>query len=104
MMGVHETPSHEQPAADGRRRVTPLRSVEEPSFLRSNNEACLTWLEDALRRLRSEGQTRVAGYLEAVSEEVLFEMKLDPSAVNYGVAHSTEGTQALEEGTCSGCW
>ncbi len=72
--------------------------------LSPDNEACLAWLEDAQRWLRAEGQTRVAGYLEAVSEEVLFEMKGDRSVVNYGVAHSTEGAQALEEDACSGCW
>ena len=49
----------------------------------TDNEACLAWLEAALRRLRAEGHTRVASYLEAVRNEVLFEMKGDPSVVYY---------------------
>jgi hypothetical protein len=51
--------------------------------LGTDNEACLAWLEAALRRLRAERRTRVAGYLEAVRNEVLFEMKGDPSVVYY---------------------
>jgi hypothetical protein len=43
-----------------------------------NNEVCLEWLAHALQRLRSEGQTKVVSYLEAVSEEVVFEMKARP--------------------------
>ncbi len=39
-----------------------------------DNEVCVAWLADALRRVRLEGQTKVAGYLEAVSEEVAFEV------------------------------
>ena len=40
-----------------------------------DNEVCLAWLADALQQLRPEGQTKVVGYLEAVLEEVIFEMK-----------------------------
>jgi hypothetical protein len=43
-----------------------------------NNEVCLEWLAHALQQLRSEGQTKVVSYLEAVSEEVVFEMKVLP--------------------------
>jgi hypothetical protein len=47
-----------------------------------DNEICLAWLADALQRLREEGQangrTKVVSYLEAVSEEVVFEMKTLP--------------------------
>ena len=43
-----------------------------------DNEVCLEWLEDALQQLRQEGQTKVVGYLEAVSEDVVFEMKMAP--------------------------
>jgi hypothetical protein len=43
--------------------------------LRLDNEVCLAWLEGALGQLRPEGQTKVLGYLEAVMEEVVFEMK-----------------------------
>jgi hypothetical protein len=43
-----------------------------------DNEVCLEWLAHALKQLRSEGQTKVVSYLEAVSEEVLFEMNALP--------------------------
>ena len=43
-----------------------------------DNEICLVWLEDALRQLRPEEQTKAVGYLEAVLEEVVFEMKMAP--------------------------
>jgi hypothetical protein len=47
-------------------------------FLSTDNEACLGWLADALRRPRSEGRTKTTGYLEAVLEEVVFELKMAP--------------------------
>jgi hypothetical protein len=65
--------------------------------LSTENEACLAWLEDALRRLRAEGQTKMVGYLEAVSYEVLFETRGDASVANHGVPYPAEG------GACSGC-
>ncbi len=43
--------------------------------MRTDNEGCLAWLAEALQRLRAEGQTKVVGYLETVSEEVVFETK-----------------------------
>ena len=43
-----------------------------------DNEACLAWLEGALQLLRPEGRTKVLGYLEAVLDEVVFEMKMGP--------------------------
>jgi hypothetical protein len=46
--------------------------------LSKQNEVTLAWLEDALQQIRQDGQTKVVGYLEAVSEEVLFEMKALP--------------------------
>ena len=50
--------------------------------LSKDNEVCLAWLEDALQRLRQEDQTnkrtKVVSYLEAVLEEVVFEMKALP--------------------------
>ena len=49
-------------------------------MLSTDNEVCLEWLADTLQQLRSEGQTKVVSYLEAVSEEVLFEMKAPPRA------------------------
>jgi len=46
------------------------------ALLSTDNEVCLAWLADALQQLRQEGQTKVLGYLETVSEEVLFEMNM----------------------------
>jgi hypothetical protein len=46
--------------------------------LSTDNEVCLEWLDHALQQLRSDGQAKVVSYLEAVSEEVLFEMKALP--------------------------
>jgi hypothetical protein len=48
------------------------------TFLSMDNEVCLAWLADALQQLRSEGQTKAVGYLEAVLEEVVFETKMIP--------------------------
>ncbi len=42
----------------------------------THNDVCLAWLADALRQLRQEGRTKAVGYLEAVLEEVVFEMKM----------------------------
>jgi hypothetical protein len=51
-------------------------------------------LEDALRRLRAEGQTKMVGYLEAVSDEVLFETRGGPSVVDHGLSHPAEGASS----------
>jgi hypothetical protein len=59
--------------------------------LSTDTEVCLAWLEAALQQLRSEGQTKVVGYLEAVLEEVVFETKMVPGAYHRGVTYSTEG-------------
>jgi hypothetical protein len=48
------------------------------ALLSTENEVCLEWLAHALQQLRSEGQTKVVSYLEVVSEEVVFEMKVHP--------------------------
>jgi hypothetical protein len=48
------------------------------ALLSTDNEVCLEWLAHARQQLRSEGQTKVVSYLEAVSEEVLFELKMAP--------------------------
>ena len=48
------------------------------ALVSTDNEVCLEWLAHALQQLRSEGQTKVVSYLEAVSEEVVFEMKVLP--------------------------
>ena len=42
-----------------------------------DNEARLAWLEGALEWAFAHGQTTLAAYLEAVLEEVLFEIELD---------------------------
>jgi hypothetical protein len=47
-------------------------------LLSTDNEVCLEWLAHAFQQLRQEGQTKVVSYLEAVSEEVVFEMKALP--------------------------
>ena len=57
----------------------------------TDNEACLAWLEDALRRLHAEGRTKLVGYLEAVSGEVLFEMRGDASVANHGLPYPAGG-------------
>jgi hypothetical protein len=44
--------------------------------LSAYNDVCLGWLTDTLRQLRQEGRTKAVGYLEAVLEEVVFEMKM----------------------------
>jgi hypothetical protein len=48
--------------------------------LSPDNEDCLAWLTDALRRLHVEGQTKVVGYLEEVFEEVVFETNVAPGS------------------------
>jgi hypothetical protein len=48
------------------------------ALLSTDNEVCLEWLAHALQQLRQEGQTKVVSYLEVVSEEVVFEMKVLP--------------------------
>ena len=42
----------------------------------THNDVCLVWLAEALRQLRQEGRAKAVGYLEAVLEEVVFEMKM----------------------------
>jgi hypothetical protein len=44
--------------------------------LSTENEVCLAWLEEALQYLRPEGRTKLVGYLEAVLEEIVFEIKV----------------------------
>jgi hypothetical protein len=55
-----------------------LEEREGIEFLSPDNEACLAWLADAVERVRLEGQMKVAGYLEAVLEEVAFEIEATP--------------------------
>ena len=44
----------------------------------SHNAVCLALLAGALQQVRLEGRTKAGGYLEAVLEEVAFEMKRAP--------------------------
>jgi hypothetical protein len=46
--------------------------------LSRHNEICLAWLADALQQLRPEGRAKAVDYLQAVLEEVVFEMKMAP--------------------------
>ena len=47
-------------------------------FLGTDNEVCHAWLVGALQQLRPKRQAKVVGYLEAVLEEIVFEMKVSP--------------------------
>jgi hypothetical protein len=42
-----------------------------------NGAASLAWLAGALEHARMQGQERLVGYLEAVLEDVVFEMESD---------------------------
>ena len=42
----------------------------------TDNEVCHVWLVGALQQLRPEGHTKVVGYLGAILEEIVFEMKV----------------------------
>jgi len=59
--------------------------------LSQENESCLAWLERSLQGLRSEGQEKIVGYLEAVLEEVLFETKVAPKGAPRVATYRTEG-------------
>ena len=48
------------------------------AFFGTDNKICLAWLAGAQQQLRPEGQSKIVGYLEAVSEEIGFEMKMAP--------------------------
>ena len=59
-------------------RKVQLRREWSTRLLSNDNEVCLAWLADALQQLRPEGRAKAVGYLEAVLEEVVFEMKMAP--------------------------
>ena len=63
------------------RRVR-LRREKSTRPLSTDNEVSLAWLADALQVLRQEGhakgRAKAVSYLEAVLEEVVFEMKMAP--------------------------
>lgn len=41
-----------------------------------SQKATLAWLESALEYARVQGQEKIVGYLEAVMEDVVFEMEI----------------------------
>lgn len=43
-----------------------------------SNEACLAWLEGSLREAFKVSKSQLWAYLEAVMEEVLFELEVSP--------------------------
>ena len=59
-------------------RKVQLRREWSNRSLSKDNEICLAWLADTLQQLRPEGRAKAVGYLEAVLEEVVFEMKMAP--------------------------
>jgi hypothetical protein len=46
-----------------------------PALNRDTEKATLEWLVEALVQARSGGQTKLVGYLEAVADEVVFEVE-----------------------------
>ena len=54
-------------------------------------ESCLAWLERSLQGLRSEGQEKIVGYLEAVLEEVHFETEVHTKGAPWVATYRTEG-------------
>jgi hypothetical protein len=54
-----------------------------------HNEAVVAWLEDGLRLSLAQGKVELCAYLEAVIEEVIFEMELAaPSPPIFGVSEA----------------
>ena len=45
----------------------------DPVLGKDTEKATLEWLVEALQHARSKGQTKLAGYLEGVADEVVFE-------------------------------
>ena len=59
-------------------RKVQLRREWCTRLLSKDNEICPAWLADTLQQLRPEGRAKAVGYLQAVLEEVVFEMKMAP--------------------------
>ena len=51
-----------------------------------DNEVCLVWLEGALRQAFEDRQPELWAYLEAVMDEVLFELEVPPPVPPPGAA------------------
>lgn len=47
----------------------------EQATITHDDSATLTWLGEALKYARTQGQTNVVGYLEAVLDDAVFEME-----------------------------
>lgn len=53
-----------------------------------NDTATLAWLVNALKRAREEGHVRLVGYLEAVADDIVFELESAARRTQYkGVRH-----------------
>jgi hypothetical protein len=48
-------------------------------MIKVDNEACLLWLEDALAHALAHSRPELGAYLEAVMDDVLFELELSAS-------------------------
>jgi hypothetical protein len=53
------------------------RDNEMHLVVSTDNEAMLAWLDGALRQAFTQGKMVLVAYLEAVMEEVLFEMEIN---------------------------
>jgi hypothetical protein len=68
--------------------------------LSTDNEVSLAWLADALQKLRQEGRTKAVFYLDAVFDEVVFEIEMTPGR---DLAHR-RALRGWEGVDFSGCW
>ena len=50
------------------------------STLNADSKATLEWLESALRDAADQGRMTLVTYLEAVLEEILFDMEIEASS------------------------
>ena len=48
----------------------------EPTSAVDDDTVALAWLVSALAQARTQGQTKLVGYLEAVLDDVVFEMEM----------------------------
>ena len=47
----------------------------DPTLVADIDTATLAWLVSVLEQARSQGQSKAVGYLEAVTDDVVFEME-----------------------------
>ena len=71
MCGANNVPilKHEQHHITG-------GSALDPILVADTETATLAWLASALEQARREGQAKAVGYLEAVADDVVFEMEM----------------------------